>query len=80
MVRFLLEEWKSDKYATKLRIRYREVLFVCEEKCMLLFSETGEFTTAIPLPDLYSSQAEETHGSSYTLSTLTEYRTVKQLL
>jgi len=31
---------------------------VCEERCTLLHSDTGETTTAVPVPDLYSSQEE----------------------
>ena len=51
MTRFLLKEWESDEYATKLK--NREVSFVCEERCTMLFGDSGESTTAIPLPDLY---------------------------
>ena len=56
LIRFLLKEWESDNYAKKLR--NREVFFVCEERCNLLYSDSGEYTTAVPFPDLYSSQEE----------------------
>jgi hypothetical protein len=35
--RFLLEEWKKDKYAPKLQ--GRQVLFVCQEKCVRLTTD-----------------------------------------
>ena len=56
LIRFLLKEWKSDKYAKKLR--NREVFFVCEEECTLLYSDSDESTIAEPFPDLNSSQEE----------------------
>ena len=56
LIRFLLKEWESDKYAKKLR--NREVFFVCEEECTLLYSDSDESTIAVPFPDLNSSQEE----------------------
>ena len=56
LIRFFLKEWESDKYAKKLR--NREVFFVCEEECTLLYSDSDESTIAVPFPDLNSSQEE----------------------
>ncbi|GFR97306.1 hypothetical protein ElyMa_004474500 [Elysia marginata] len=56
LIRFLLNEWESDKYATKLV--NKKVFFVCEERCTLLCSDSDEFTVSTPIPYLYSSQEE----------------------
>jgi hypothetical protein len=36
---FLLDEWKIDKYATKLL--GNKIMFVCEQKCIRLSSSDG---------------------------------------
>ncbi|GFS13310.1 hypothetical protein ElyMa_004881400 [Elysia marginata] len=56
LIRLLLNDWESDKYATKLV--NKKVFFVCEERCTLLCSDSDEFTVSTPIPDLYSSQEE----------------------
>ena len=34
------------------------MFFVCEERCTLLYSDSGESTKAAPFPDVYSLQEE----------------------
>lgn len=56
LTKFLLDEWKSDKYANNLKDR--NVLFVCGRNCVSLSSSDGRTTTAEDIEALRSSQEE----------------------
>lgn len=54
--RFLLNEWKGDKYAP--RLIDKKILFVCEKQCICLTSQNGENTQSEEMTELYSTQEE----------------------
>eukprot|EP00745_Piridium_sociabile_P026705 TRINITY_DN42673_c0_g1_i18.p1 TRINITY_DN42673_c0_g1~~TRINITY_DN42673_c0_g1_i18.p1 ORF type:complete len:760 (+),score=189.88 TRINITY_DN42673_c0_g1_i18:236-2515(+) len=56
--RFLLEEWKKDnnRYAPKLQ--GRQVLFVCQEKCVRLTTVNGQTTLSEEVEELCSNHEE----------------------
>ena len=54
LIRLILQEWKQDKYARKLK--GRQVMFVCGEDCWCLSSQDGLTTVAEKVPDLRSKQ------------------------
>ena len=56
LTKFLLAEWQSDRYAS--RIHHRTVFFVCEKECLCLQSEDGLTVTASPAVDLSSDHEE----------------------
>jgi len=56
LIKFLLTQWKSDKYAR--RLFGRKVLFVAEFECYCLQSFDGISTTATVVESLCSSQEE----------------------
>ena len=56
LIRFLLSQWQSDKYAT--RFLGRQIYFVCEEKCVCLTSLDGVTTSTVPTDSLNSNQEE----------------------
>jgi len=56
LTRFLLTEWKSERYAA--RLHGRSVFFVCEKDCFCLHSDDGISVSATPALDLVSDQEE----------------------
>ena len=56
LIRLLLSEWSSDKYAPHLKSR--KIFFVCEESCYSISSQDGINTDCQPIMNLESSQEE----------------------
>jgi hypothetical protein len=56
LIRLLLSEWQTSKYARILRGRH--VYFVCEEKCVSLTSYEGVTVTVSPVEELHSDHEE----------------------
>ena len=54
--KFLLDEWKQDKYATKLK--GRQIMFVCGDHCTCLLSADGLTTLSESVEELCSTQEE----------------------
>jgi len=54
LIKLMLNEWQSEKYAA--RLRGHQVLYVCEDECVQLQSEDGITVTACSVPALYSNQ------------------------
>ena len=54
--RFLLDEWKKDKYASKLCDK--QILFTCVEKCVRLTSVDGQKSLSEEVHELCSTQEE----------------------
>ena len=56
LLRFLLSEWQTDRYA--VRLRGKSLYFVCEERCVCLTSINGLTTDCQEIECLYSDQEE----------------------
>ena len=56
LTKFLLDEWKQDKYATKLK--GRQIMFVCGDHCTCLLSADGLTTLSESVEELCSTQEE----------------------
>ena len=55
-IRFLLDSWKTERYAKHLF--HRDVYFACEDQCLLLSSGDGKSVSVTAVNELFSSQEE----------------------
>jgi hypothetical protein len=58
LITLLKESWEDDRYANRLKVKDKEILFVSEEQCTCLTSRDGITTESSIVHSLFSSHEE----------------------